>query len=45
MELFLVVMSGIVLWALVSTLVVMARDGYRRRPTEPLVRQPWEQSR
>ena len=45
MEIFLVIMSGIVLWALVSTLVVTARDGYRHRLTEPLVRQPWEQSR
>jgi len=32
---FLVVPTALALWGVVATIVVMARDGYRRLPVDP----------
>jgi len=36
----LISVVALTLWASVATLVVVARDGYRRVPTAPIARQP-----
>ncbi len=36
MTIFLVALGGLAVWGVVASLLVVARDGYRRQPDRPL---------